>query len=359
MVRIAIIIALLLAMVVTIKGIATTWMDKSALIVAKPGKAQKAVEPVPPTPPRNPEVPSPLPDLKVGYLFNQERSLVEAPPPSPEEAAVEIVEDKIPGVKLDDVLFVGSVIGDTFKKALISYPPIPVAKAPGPAPRGARGQAAPPSGPRGAGAASAAARSAPGRAPLPGGGGRPTPPTPGRGGGKAMEHMQLVEGDVVNGYKLAGIFTDKLVFAKGTEQVEKKIYDAGKQRAVPVAPPPAANVLPRPDAQGNVPPPPMPITRAITIPEQQANPEVMPTPNPAEGAPPPGAEAGSVAPPAAAVPPAPVAPVPVAQAPPSVPVPPPPTATTAPEPIRRMIITRPSAPLTGPPDTSSVVRGNR
>ena len=329
MARIAIIIALLLTMVVTIKGIAVTWRDKAVVVAGKAPTEQKTPPPVVPAPPRNPPVATPLPDLKAGYLFNPERSLVaSAEPAAPTEVVVaESGEEKTPGVKMEDVTYVGSVIGETFKKALISFPAPAAQGAPGASPSRAKGGRSGATGGsiRGGGATP---MRLPTKNPLAGGGPRPTPAATPRGGNKSLTHLQLVEGDLVNGYKLSGIFNDKLLFVKGSEQIEKKIYDANKQRPVPAAPPPVANV-PRPDAQGNLPPSPMPGMPPITVPPETPADDPQANQNPNEG---PGQPAAATPPPAEMPPP---------------------------EPIRKMTVTRPAAPSIVNPDPSTVVRGLR
>ncbi|MCB2181684.1 MAG: hypothetical protein KQH63_06655 [Desulfobulbaceae bacterium] len=141
-----------------------------------------------------PAVPSPLPDLKKGYLFNEERLLVD------DSAVAEITEESPtegdgPAVDMSTVFYSGSIIIGDLRKGLISYSEAkaqPVKKT------------------------KTRARTA-------------TKP-------KKTKYTQLVAGDTISGYKVVSVEPDRIIFEKGTEKIEKTLNDPGKVRLVPPAP---------------------------------------------------------------------------------------------------------------------------
>lgn len=305
MIRPAIVFALLLSAAIMMRGVASDWRK------GPPAPAESAVKktaaageaPPPVVPPAKgllqPAVPSVLPDLKSHYLFNPERMLAGADIPPAEESDSEASSGNTLGIaaSMDEVTYAGSIIADTFSRAIILYP--------------AAKSKAPPA------AASKSSKS--------------KPPAPTKSG--ADEHAQLEVGDVLDGYAVAEILPDKLIFTKGEERVEKLLYDPDKKRQAapprPVAAPPAGG-----------PPRPQQIPVGGQTPATPGAPGTV-----APGAPPAPAASGAVPPPPA------VSPVP----PPVVKPPATPAAagTSQVNPFRRMVISRQTAAA---PDTSKVSR---
>jgi hypothetical protein len=314
MIRPAIVLALLLSSALMMRGVAGDWrkgMPTPTESVAKKSAPAGEASTLPQAKPLQPMVPGVLPDLKDGYLFNPERMLAGAEaPPSMEEKADDAGAENTTGIaaKMDDVTYAGSIIADNFSRAIIVYTEA-----------AAKNKPKPPAQP--------AARSSKVKATPP-----PVAAAPG-----SEKHGQLEVGDVLDGYKVAEIQPDKLVFTKGDETVEKLLYDPEKKRQ---APPPRAAALP---PGGGGPPRPAGI-QATTI--GGTAPPVPPTP-------------GTVNPP--------IPPAPGAVNPPTPPVPPAAKSPTSPTvtdtsppttPVRRMVISRqPSA--AGRPDTSRVIRQTR
>ncbi|MDD5758553.1 MAG: hypothetical protein PHI06_05680 [Desulfobulbaceae bacterium] len=306
MIRLAIVLALLLSSAAMMRGIAGDWqqgpLTRADSTAAKAGPTTGSeIVPLPQDKPMQPVVPGILPDFKNGYLFNQERMLAgDEPPPSAE--GEEATPDDTTGIaaKLDDVSYTGSIIADNFSRALIVYTEATKSAIP----------------------AQRTSRSSKVRAPSPEGG---------------EKYARLEVGDLVDGYQVAEILADKLVFAKGDETVEKMLYDPEKKRQ---APPPRASMPP-----GGVSMP-----RPGGIQSTTIGGTALPVPTSPSGVNPPIPPAPTaVAPP---LPPAPVA-TPTVRSP-AVPSPTGSSSVAAP-PVRRMVISR--QPSTAArPDTSRVIR---
>ena len=223
MIRAAAAAILAITLVFLMQGISATWRQKIEL---SPPASKVKSAPAPDLAAigegigTRPKVPLALPDLKQGYLFNEERA-VEEEIPEPEEEEFH-GNDLGLNAKVDDIQFSGAVIGASFKVALISYP-----EAARPKKMGSKRL--------GRSAKSIAKR--------------------GRGG---MKNARVKEGDLVNGYKVAAIYPDKIVFEKGKDTIEKFLYDPEKKRIIPkrasrTAPPPGRAARP---GIGVPPPPP-------------------------------------------------------------------------------------------------------
>ena len=299
MIRLAIVLALLLSAAVMMRGLAGDWLKNLSTPVedsakkATPTGEVAAVAPMPQAKTLQPQVPGVLPDLKVGYLFNPERMLVGADMPPAEEGTEDAANDNTLGItaSIDEVIYTGSIIADAFSRAIIVYPT-------------ARKAAQP------------ASQFAKKRLPMASG---------------AEEHARLTVGDVLDGYEVAEILPDKLIFTKGDETVEKLLYDPDKKRKAAAPSRPAAG----PMMGGGGPPRPQQMTiggEGDMAPTGAQMPGRRPTPT---------EPAGRVSPSAS--------PTPGGMAPGRSGA----AGTSPPPPVRRMVISRQPSPG---PDTSRVIR---
>ncbi len=302
MIRPAIVLALLLSAAVMMRGVASDWRksplapaDNAVKKATPAGEAMPAAQQVKAL---QPVVPGVLPDLKMHYLFNPERMLAGADMPPAEVIDSEAASGNAQGItaSMGEVTYAGSIIADNFSRAIILYPaakskPQPVTS------KSSKGKAPPP------------AKS---------------------GAGGTEEHAQLEVGDVLDGYTVAEILPNKLIFTKGEETVEKLLYDSAKKRQAPPPRPAAA-----PFGAGGPP-------RPQQIPVGGPTPPTPPAP-------------GTVAQPASPAPPAPGAVAPPAPPPALPPGIKQPAAAGAAKtnPFRQMVISRQTAPA---PDTSRVNR---
>jgi len=311
MIRPAIVLALLLSAALMMRGVASDWR-KSPLPPAE--NAAKKAAPAGETAPMaqqskglQPVVPGVLPDLKSHYLFNPERMLAGGAEtmPTAESDSGDEASGNTQGINasMGEVTYVGSIIADQFSRALILYP---AAKSKAPA------QPAP----------SKSSKS------------KPPPSTPSKSGDE--EHAKLEVGDVLDGYTVAEILPNKIIFTKGEESVEKLLYDPGKKRQ---APPPRPAAAP-PGGGGQQRPQQIPVGGAAPTPTPPAPGTAVPAAPPAPGA---------VAPPAATPPVSSPTPPPVIK-PPATPAA---AGGAKTNPFRQMVISRQAAPA---PDTSKVSR---
>ena len=193
MTRLAIAAILFISLFVMMRGIATTWrgsnLPESAVVSQRPGPASSAV-------PKKiifqPKVPETLPDLKTGYLFNAERLLVGNGTKNGEEG---VAASNDLGIQTDiqAVIYSGSIIGDTFRQAILA---VPSAKSAVHSVRSFRWRKT----------------------------SRPS---------TNIKNIRVKEGDVLSGYTVAAISPEKIIFEKGAEKVEKLLYDPDKKRVVP------------------------------------------------------------------------------------------------------------------------------
>lgn len=160
-----------------------------------------------------PSVPTPLPDLYEGYLFNEERLLESEDDEGETDTAPPDTADDELKVDMDAVYYMGSIIMGDKRKGLISYPE-----------------------PKSKPSASVSRRGrTPTRLPT-----RATRST-------ETNYAQLVVGDTLSGYKVIAVETNRLVLQKGSETLEKLLHDSAKVRATPP---------PLPVKEKNVPPQP-------------------------------------------------------------------------------------------------------
>jgi hypothetical protein len=154
-----------------------------------------------------PAVPGTLPDLNDGYLFNKDRFLDESDlaDASPSGFGADTID-------MEALVYSGSIIIGDLRKALVAYQEkAPVVQ------RGARRNV----------------RTRNQRKPAKG----------------AYIHKQLELGELFMGYRVARIEDDSIVFEKGSEKIEKFLFDASKERveikSSTPASPPASTVQPR------------------------------------------------------------------------------------------------------------------
>ncbi|MEW6427518.1 MAG: hypothetical protein AB1568_05735 [Thermodesulfobacteriota bacterium] len=185
-----------------------------------------------------PEVPAVIPDLAENYLFNEQRKLGTDEPV--EEGGEEPIEEPAETVDMENLEYVGSIILGDLRKAMVSF---------------TVSEPAPPQ------------PEQPGRPPVRG---MPQlPPQTARRAGGEQKVTTVSEKEEFYGYLVASILPDRITFSRGSDSVEKLLYDPEKERKEPAAgrrPPPGAN---RPAAvpaavPGNVPqPPPVQVNPAV------------------------------------------------------------------------------------------------
>ncbi len=182
--RIAITIALCLSFLLLVKGIVTTFQG-SPLPDAKPGAAKKNKVYKGSRPVKiYPTVPSKLPELDKGYLFNEERNLGGSGKITGDHADL--------SVNIDDVVYEGSLIIGDIRKAIIAYPSKAVKKS---------------------------------RTPR-------KPTRRGKSSTKSSSYFRVTEGETISGYKVVEILPEKITFEKGSERIEKLLYDSSKTREI-------------------------------------------------------------------------------------------------------------------------------
>lgn len=168
-----------------------------------PGESPVAIQPVKAKGPHSisgqkkfgfyPEVPVSLPDLRDGYLFNEERML------APEEEGED--DEDLSGqhdeirVNMDDVLYVGSLITGDVHKGLVSYP----AQRKSPKSQNKVKRTT-----------------------------KKTLRSP-----KNRDYARLLVGESFSDYKVVEIETDRIKFVKGGKMVVKLLNDPAKERIKP------------------------------------------------------------------------------------------------------------------------------
>jgi hypothetical protein len=135
-----------------------------------------------------PSLPANLPDLNEGYLFNQERNLK-----LPETGAGLATDEFV--IDMDEVLYDGSLISGSSRKALIRYPTI----------------------------GSQMMRRSMGTLPK-------------KVMAEKWSSRVVEEGDTVSGYRVVSISPQAIVFEKDDGQVEKNLYTPDKDRAAFIPP---------------------------------------------------------------------------------------------------------------------------
>lgn len=326
MIRTLVVLALLLSSAAMMRGVAHDWRQgpppvKEGSAAKKAGATAVESTALPQVKPLQPPVPANLPDLKDGYLFNPERMLAGATPPAKTDEPEKPIDTSLqPGLaaKINDVTYAGSLITKKIRRALIVYTEAEKGKAAAPAqPASKSSKAKPPGG------------AAPG----------------------GEKHAQLELGDLLDGYTVAEIQPDKIIFSKGEETVEKMLHDPSKKRQAPPPMkanpgPPGGGAQPHPAGVqsttigGAAPTAPVPGSQPTAPTPGGANPPNSPT---APNVPNPGSPT-----------------TPAAPTMPSVKTPPTPGAasgssSSSTQPVRKMVISRQPS-TTGLPDTSRVIR---
>jgi hypothetical protein len=215
-VRVAIIVGLLISLLILMRQCGSDQGMVPTGVEDQP-KGQDRVKESTPELRFYPDVPATLPDLNDGYIFNEERHLEVSDSDAPTLS--------IGGpdtIDMQEVVYSGSIIVGDLRKALIAYQQkTPVKKRVGRAARSKKQQKAV------------------------------------KG---SYKHKQLVIGEVFMGYRVAIIGDNRIVFEKGSEKIEKFLFDAGKQRVVikssssgPQTTKEAASTQVRPPPQGSAP----------------------------------------------------------------------------------------------------------
>ncbi|MFZ5765959.1 MAG: hypothetical protein ACOY4H_10235 [Thermodesulfobacteriota bacterium] len=154
-----------------------------------------------------PPVPTVLPDLNQGYLFNAERFL-----PGEKDSVTPAEEDGEAGtevaVDIETMFYAGSIITGDVRKGLIVYPALA-----GPATPAQKGE----------------------------------PVVAAASPQKPRKYAEIAPGDTVSGYSVVAVEADRLVLQKGEETIEKLLNDPKKERIVP-PPPPKPQAAPKPAA---------------------------------------------------------------------------------------------------------------
>ncbi len=130
----------------------------------------------------NPRMSPQVPDLGSGYLFNAQRFLAKEARPVTTDKGYD------QNIRLDDVVFSGAILGEGYKKALVSYR---LTKRTGVQTK------------------------------------RPVPQRP---AGRTTKTVQLAEGDELGGYTVKEIAADFILFIKGSDTIKKTLFDPDKKR---------------------------------------------------------------------------------------------------------------------------------
>nr|MBF0222996.1 hypothetical protein [Desulfobulbaceae bacterium] len=233
MVRVGITVLLFIAVFAMMRGISETWRGQLPSLPARDGKKVEKVAGPPAKLNLQPTAPIVMPDLKPGYLFNEER-LIESEADKLAEEGEDHGNDLGISADVAQLTYSGSIIGDTFSQALVSFPP--GKDAPKTQQSGSRRQRVSKS--------------------------------------SAEETARLKVGDVLSGYLVAEISPEKLVLKKGDEVLEKFMYDPDKKRVAPTRQPRAAATPERPAPASTNAPAPLRATTggaaAVTAPQEGA-----------------------------------------------------------------------------------------
>jgi hypothetical protein len=188
MLRITLISGLLISFFLLVGAIAVTWQEDPVPVAPVTDQARPAAMPEKPGMAFYPQVPAELPDLNLGYVFNEARLLVVEPKSDKKDAE--------PMVGIADVVYIGSVISSDRRIGIIGYRE-----------QGTASQQQP----------------APGRA-------RPG----GQTAAAVDKHAQLTPGETFSGYLVVDVLPEKIVFEKEGIQIEKSILKANKERRAPM-----------------------------------------------------------------------------------------------------------------------------
>ena len=192
--RISIIIALLLSLIFLLRSGITAWQYSPVPAPLKTEDVQESAFHGKEDIKFFHSVPVQLPDLHKGYIFNVERELVVEEPTELEAKTDKDIGDEI-DIDFDGVSYSGSIITGDRHKAIVSYsvtPPRRTARARSSRITRRKMQAA-----------------------------------------SKTKYAQLEAGDTFYGYKVTGIYPDKIVFERDDEKIEKLLHDPTKKRFIP------------------------------------------------------------------------------------------------------------------------------
>jgi hypothetical protein len=187
MLRITLISGLLISLFFLVRAIAGTWQGEEVPVMPVSAQASPAAMS------ENrivfyPPVPAELPDLNLGYLFNEARLLVVEPKTDKKDAE--------PMIAIADVSYIGSVISSDRRVGIIGY----------------REQGA------AIGLQQASGRIRPG----------------GQAAAAVDKHAHLAPGENFSGYLVVEVLPEKIVFEKDGIKIEKSIVKANKDRKAPM-----------------------------------------------------------------------------------------------------------------------------
>lgn len=167
--RLAMAVVLLLVLLVQAWGLVAVWRDDPLRNLAATEKKEAGIPaPMPAARPSLQPVVGVLPDLNEGYIFNAERNLAAGGKDGQSRSAG--------NVGMDKVQYNGSIISQDNTRALLSYPL-----------------------------------------------GSPV-------GSRTQGFLRVVVGDTVDGYKVAEILPEKIIFSRGGQKITKLLYDKTKER---------------------------------------------------------------------------------------------------------------------------------
>ena len=208
MIRIVTMTGLLISLVFLVNGAIQTWQEESVPEQKIVARAKVSSEAVTGKVRFYPDPPVLLPNVRDGYLFNEERTLVE----EAEEGADEKESAALVSVNMEELFYTGSIIVGEMRKGLISYTIIDASKP-----------------------AVSSRRTALQRVRK-------------RASSQATKKIALIdEGSDFHGYTVASVLPEKIVFIRGEEEIEKFLHDPAKKR---MAPPPSRTKKSVPSSAG-------------------------------------------------------------------------------------------------------------
>lgn len=202
MLRISIIIALIVSMFLTLRGVEGNFRENILPETAKQEEKQTAVIYESDKLDYYPPDPDVMPDLLDGYIFNQERLLEEE---IEEEVPEEDVTPQAAAIEdFEQVQYSGSVIMESQRLALIKFP-----EAPPPEEK-----------------ENDLKRRRPGHRRLPVKSARSQKSSGG------LKNIRVKQGEMFKGFLVAEIAPEMIVFERGEEKIVKYLYDKNKERTV-------------------------------------------------------------------------------------------------------------------------------
>lgn len=206
-----------------------------------PGVKEKKSETRPDKLTFNPGAPPVMPDLNKGYVFQEDRLLE----PDEMEGFVENAEagagEEAAG-DIEDVIYAGSIIYSTVRKAIIAYQEESEAAAPIRRMRG----------------------------------GSPANRPARRSSGNEYVYRHVLQGSMFRGYKIAEVSPERIVFEKDAQEIVKYLYDQNKERVIlKNAAPSVPSSAPTPVRETEKEPPPTVGKPAPPVPPRSRTPAVV------------------------------------------------------------------------------------